>query len=42
MLFGEDVKSETLRIAANMKTKGMDVDTIVEVTGLAEKQVREI
>ena len=42
MLFGEDVKAETLRIATNMKTKGMDIDSIVEVTGLTEEQVQGI
>lgn len=42
MLFGEDVKAETLCIAKSMKTKGLDVDTIVEVTGLTKEIVRGI
>ena len=42
MLFGEDVKAETFRIATNMKLKGMDVETIAEVTGLTEEEVMGI
>lgn len=40
MLFGEDVNARILQIGANMKIKGMDIDTIVEMTGLTEAQIR--
>lgn len=42
LIFGDNQKNEVLRIAYNMKVKGMDIETIMDVTGLTESEVQTL
>lgn len=38
----EGIKEGAIKIAKNMLKKGIDIDTIIEVTGLTKEEIEEI
>lgn len=42
LIFGNNVKDETLRIARRMKAKGMDIEMISDITGLTGPEIESL
>ncbi|MDD2493704.1 MAG: TetR/AcrR family transcriptional regulator [Tissierellia bacterium] len=42
LIFGNNQKNEVLRVAYNMKIKGIDLETIMDVTGLTGAEVQSL